>query len=92
MRGADSENLPKTRAAQRDLWLWQFPRGLCAAQRLFVAAWPPVENFGIGAQLHIMSAALSLALESNRTLVPLPGSYRRADHPTCAGMPNGTPV
>lgn len=85
VQGSDYDNLPATHEAQRDLWLSQFPAGNCSQQRLFVVMWPSFKIFGIGAQLHMLSAALDLALEYNRTLVAYPRTYNRADHDGCKG-------
>ncbi|CAI5530241.1 unnamed protein product [Closterium sp. Naga37s-1] len=54
----------------------------CSGRRLFVMDWPKRKH-GIGSQLSIMSAYLSLALTHNRTLVPTPGTYIRANHSEC---------
>ncbi|CAI5511458.1 unnamed protein product [Closterium sp. Naga37s-1] len=54
----------------------------CSGRRLFVVDWPKRKH-GIGSQLSIMSAYLSLALTHNRTLVPTPGTYLRANHSEC---------
>ncbi|CAI6002031.1 unnamed protein product [Closterium sp. NIES-65] len=54
----------------------------CSGRRLFVVDWPKRKH-GIGSQLSIVSAYLSLALTHNRTLVPTPGTYIRANHSEC---------
>ncbi|GJP47124.1 hypothetical protein CLOM_g6356 [Closterium sp. NIES-68] len=82
VRGADSDNLALTRAVQRDLWEWQFPPS-CANRRLLVVPWPEDRSHGMGSQVHIMAVLLSVALSSNRILVPLPASYGRANTTDC---------
>ncbi|CAI5960629.1 unnamed protein product [Closterium sp. NIES-64] len=89
IRGTDAANLAMTRVVQTDLWGHQFPPpGSCSSERegarkLLVVAWPPVQGFGIGAQMHIMSAALSLAVAYDRVLTVLPGSFEHAAHAAC---------
>ncbi|CAI5470063.1 unnamed protein product [Closterium sp. Yama58-4] len=87
IRGTDAANLAMTRVVQTDLWGHQFPPpGSCSGEgtrKLLVVAWPPVQGFGIGAQLHIMSAALSLAVAHERLLTVLPGSFEHAAHAAC---------
>ncbi|CAI7893619.1 unnamed protein product [Closterium sp. NIES-54] len=78
VRGSDADNLPLTRVAQRDLWEHQIFNGRCDGKRLLVVPWPSAARHGVGSQIHIMSAFLSLALIYNRVLVPTPGSYDRA--------------
>ncbi|CAI5963318.1 unnamed protein product [Closterium sp. NIES-64] len=78
VRGSDADNLPLTRVAQRDLWEHQIFNGRCDGKRLLVVPWPSAGRHGVGSQIHIMSAFLSLALIHNRVLVPTPGSYDRA--------------
>ncbi|CAI5518549.1 unnamed protein product [Closterium sp. Naga37s-1] len=89
IRGTDAANLAMTRVVQTDLWGHQFPPpGSCSGEgegtrKLLVVAWPPVHGFGIGAQMHIMSAALSLAVAYDRILTVLPGSFEHAAHAAC---------
>ncbi|CAI5531624.1 unnamed protein product [Closterium sp. Naga37s-1] len=89
IRGTDAANLAMTRVVQTDLWGHQFPPpGSCSGEgegtrKLLVVAWPPVQGFGIGAQMHIMSAALSLAVAYDRILTVLPGSFEHAAHAAC---------
>ncbi|CAI5481252.1 unnamed protein product [Closterium sp. Yama58-4] len=104
VRGSDAANLAATRQAQADIWLHQFPNqspsddtsaaaissaatSVCSGRRLFVVDWPKRKH-GIGSQLSIMSAYLSLALIHNRTLVPTPGTYLRANHSECLAAGN----
>ncbi|CAI5496058.1 unnamed protein product [Closterium sp. Naga37s-1] len=74
----DASNLGRTREAQRDIWQHQLPAGDCSTQRLLVIDWPASQH-GLGSQLHIMSAALSLAMQHSRVLVPT-ASFDRANH------------
>ncbi|CAI7856033.1 unnamed protein product, partial [Closterium sp. NIES-53] len=83
VRGSDATNLGRTREAQRDIWQHQFPAGDCSTQRLLLIDWPASQH-GLGSQLHIMSAALSLAMQHARVLVPT-ASFDRANHPECNG-------
>ncbi|CAI5997212.1 unnamed protein product [Closterium sp. NIES-64] len=82
VRGADSDNLALTRVVQRDVWEWQFPPS-CVSRRLLVVPWPEDQWHGMGSQVHIMAVLLSVALSSNRILVPLPASYGRANSSHC---------
>ncbi|CAI6001462.1 unnamed protein product [Closterium sp. NIES-64] len=95
VRGSDAANLASTRQAQADIWLHQFPapppsasaqaaKGECGGRRLLVVPWPNRRN-GIGSQIHIMSAWLNHALSHDRILVPMPGSFERANHSHCTG-------
>ncbi|CAI6009528.1 unnamed protein product [Closterium sp. NIES-65] len=95
VRGSDAANLAATRQAQADIWLHQFPapppsalaqaaKGECGGRRLLVVPWPNRRN-GIGSQIHIMSAWLNHALSHDRILVPMPGSFERANHSHCTG-------
>ncbi|CAI5964660.1 unnamed protein product [Closterium sp. NIES-64] len=81
VRGSDASNLGRTREAQRDIWQHQFPAGDCTTQRLLLIEWPASQH-GLGSQLHIMSAALSLAMQHSRVLVPT-ASFDRANHAEC---------
>ncbi|CAI5487063.1 unnamed protein product [Closterium sp. Naga37s-1] len=74
-----------TREAQRDIWEQQFPAA-CAGRRLVVVPWLNVASFGLGAQLHVVSAILAAALLHNRTLVMLPHSMAHADHAHCEAV------
>ncbi|CAI5474569.1 unnamed protein product [Closterium sp. Yama58-4] len=89
VRGSDSDNLPLTRVAQRDLWEHQLFHGSCDGKRLLVVPWPNKTHHGVGSQIHVMSTFLSLALIHNRTLVPAPGSYDRAYTETCNSTGTG---
>ncbi|CAI5971892.1 unnamed protein product [Closterium sp. NIES-64] len=81
--GSDAANLAMTRVAQRDIWAHQFPPGGdCSNERLLLVDWPSSVH-GIGSQLHIMSAILSLAMRFKRVLVPSGGSFTRASHADC---------
>ncbi|CAI5495884.1 unnamed protein product [Closterium sp. Naga37s-1] len=81
--GSDAANLAMTRVAQRDIWAHQFPPGGdCSKDRLLLVDWPSSVH-GIGSQLHIMSAVLSLAMRFKRVLVPTKGSFTRASHSDC---------
>ncbi|CAI5985620.1 unnamed protein product [Closterium sp. NIES-64] len=81
--GSDAANLAMTRVAQRDIWAHQFPPGGdCSNERLLLVDWPSSVH-GIGSQLHIMSAILSLAMRFKRVLVPSRGSFTRASHADC---------
>ncbi|CAI5469848.1 unnamed protein product [Closterium sp. Yama58-4] len=83
--GSDAANLAMTRVAQRDIWAHQFPPGGdCSNKRLLLVDWPSSAH-GIGSQLHIMSAILSVAMRFKRVLVPSRGSFTRASHPDCNG-------
>ncbi|GJP39246.1 hypothetical protein CLOM_g23637 [Closterium sp. NIES-68] len=83
VRGTDSENLAATREAQRDMWEHQFPPGACSGQKLLVVPWAFPLKHGVGSQIHIMSAFLSIAMAHKRVLVPDPGNYSRADSEAC---------
>ncbi|CAI5489891.1 unnamed protein product [Closterium sp. Naga37s-1] len=48
VRGAEAENLAKTRVVQRDIWERQFPPGDCQGQRLLVLPWSTQEMRGVG--------------------------------------------
>jgi len=76
VRGADEDNLALTRVVQRDLWVHQFPKDLLRPQStgFFWWVWKSHMGHGLGAELHIMSVALSIALATNRILVPVVGS------------------
>ncbi|CAI7909709.1 unnamed protein product, partial [Closterium sp. NIES-53] len=89
VRGADSDNLALTRVVQRDVWEWQFPPS-CVNRRLLVVPWPEDQWHGMGSQVHIMAVLLSVALSSNRILVPLPASYGRANSSHCHAMGHGS--
>ncbi|GJP53313.1 hypothetical protein CLOM_g12466 [Closterium sp. NIES-68] len=81
--GSDAANLGMTRVAQRDIWAHQFlPGGDCSKERLLLVDWPSSAH-GIGSQLHIMSAILSLAMRFKRVMVPTRGSFTRASHADC---------
>ncbi|CAI7755601.1 unnamed protein product [Closterium sp. NIES-53] len=84
IRGPDAGNLASTRRAQRDLWERQFPAS-CKERKLVLIEWSPLERHGLGSQLHIMTALFSLAVSYNRTFVPMPGTYMRANHSECQG-------
>ncbi|CAI5475157.1 unnamed protein product, partial [Closterium sp. Yama58-4] len=84
IRGSDAGNLAATRRVQRDLWERQFPAS-CRERRLVLIEWSPLERHGLGSQVHIMTALFSLAVSYNRTFVPMPGSYMRANHSECQG-------
>ncbi|CAI7795355.1 unnamed protein product, partial [Closterium sp. NIES-54] len=90
VRGADSDNLALTRVVQRDVWEWQFPPS-CVNRRLLVVPWPEDQWHGMGSQVHIMAVLLSVALSSNRILVPLPASYGRANSSHCHGQSHYQP-
>ncbi|CAI7830925.1 unnamed protein product [Closterium sp. NIES-53] len=83
VRGADADNLPLTRVVQRDLWEYQMFPGTCDGRRLLVVPWSLGRLHGVGSQVHVMSAFLSMAMVHNRTLVPLPASYDRATTTAC---------
>ncbi|GJP55141.1 hypothetical protein CLOM_g14127 [Closterium sp. NIES-68] len=84
VRGADDENLAMTRVAQRDIWENQFPaEHNCAGRRLLAVHWAPQNRHGVGSQVHVMGAFLSVAMQHNRTLVVVPGTYGRAEEPGC---------
>ncbi|CAI7807296.1 unnamed protein product [Closterium sp. NIES-54] len=69
VHGTDAANLALTRVAQRDIWAHQ----MLAADPFHV----------IASQIHIMADFLGLAMQHNRTLVPLPGSYGPASNSDC---------
>ncbi|GJP55898.1 hypothetical protein CLOM_g14917 [Closterium sp. NIES-68] len=81
IRGSDAANLGRTREAQRDIWQHQFPPGNCSGERLLVVDWPASQH-GMGSQLHILSAVLSLAMRHDRVLVPT-ATFERANHAEC---------
>ncbi|GJP50995.1 hypothetical protein CLOM_g10148 [Closterium sp. NIES-68] len=83
LRGSDADNLPLTRVVQRDLWEYQLFHGSCEGRRLLVVPWSTGKLHGVGSQVHVTSAFLSLAMIHNRTLVPQPGSYDRAFTQAC---------
>ncbi|CAI5974671.1 unnamed protein product [Closterium sp. NIES-64] len=82
IRGSDAANLGMTRVAQRDIWEHQFPPNRCEGRRLLIAHWAYIAH-GIGSQLHIITAILSLAMRHNRTLVLQYPSFDRAKHDEC---------
>ncbi|CAI5482723.1 unnamed protein product [Closterium sp. Yama58-4] len=84
IRGSDAANLGMTRVAQRDIWEHQFPPNRCEGRRLLIAHWAYIAH-GIGSQLHIITAILSLAMRHNRTLVLQYPSFDRAKHDECNG-------
>ncbi|CAI7853480.1 unnamed protein product [Closterium sp. NIES-54] len=99
IRGADEDNLALTRIAQTDLWLHQFPPSCspsspssssAAPVRFLLVEWKHPRGHGLGSQLHIMSAALSLAFFHGRVLVPAPGSFSHAAHNSCSGPDYGS--
>lgn len=83
--GSNDDNLPLTRSAQRDLWVHQFPSGNCSdsSKRFLLVDWWSMYNHGIGSQIHLMSAALSLAYATGRILVAVPRTFHRANHHGC---------
>ncbi|CAI5472213.1 unnamed protein product, partial [Closterium sp. Yama58-4] len=83
VRGAEAENLAKTRVAQRDIWERQFPPGDCQGQRLLVLPWSTQEMRGVGSGIHVTGLFLSLSMALNRTLVPYPDSYHHANTSDC---------
>ncbi|CAI5524462.1 unnamed protein product [Closterium sp. Naga37s-1] len=84
VRGADDENLAMTRRVQKEIWENQFPaERKCAGRKVLVVQWAPQNHHGVGSQVHVMGAFLSIALQFNRTLVAIPGSYGRAEEPGC---------
>ncbi|CAI6000564.1 unnamed protein product [Closterium sp. NIES-64] len=99
IRGADEDNLALTHIAQTDLWLHQFPPSCspsspssssAAPVRFLLVEWKHPRGHGLGSQLHIMSAALSLAFFHGRVLVPAPGSFSHAAHNSCSGPDYGS--
>ncbi|CAI6010970.1 unnamed protein product [Closterium sp. NIES-65] len=86
IRGQDAANLPLTRVVQRDIWRNQFPAGDCTNRRLLVADWAKSAKHGVGSQIHYMSAMLSLAMRTNRTLVDEPDTFDRANTPACEAV------
>eukprot|EP00897_Mesotaenium_endlicherianum_P007329 jgi/Mesen1/6624/ME000034S06076 len=86
IRGADRDNLAMTRVAQADIWAHQFPAS-CRANgtKFLLVDWLPVDGFGVGSQLHVMTSFLSLAMEHGRIFVPRPGTFDRARHEQCQG-------
>ena len=87
VKGGDDENLPLTRQVQTDIWLHQFPVK-CSDPKLkfLVMDWAPREGYGLGSQIHLMTVALSLAMEHKRILVPNPKTFSRANHRGCKGF------
>ncbi|CAI5996300.1 unnamed protein product [Closterium sp. NIES-64] len=83
VRGPDAALLTATRRVQTDLWLHQFPRNHCHGRRLLLVPWLLMRGHGVGSQLHVLSAVLSIAIMFNRTLVLMPGSFAHADHAAC---------
>ncbi|GJP29117.1 hypothetical protein CLOM_g11305 [Closterium sp. NIES-68] len=103
IRGADEDNLALTRIAQTDLWLHQFHPNCSSSPppsssssppsspvRFLVVEWKHPRGHGLGSQLHIMSAALSLAFFHGRVLVPAPGTFSHATHRDCSGPAYGS--
>ncbi|GJP55437.1 hypothetical protein CLOM_g14385, partial [Closterium sp. NIES-68] len=82
IRGSDAANLGMTRVAQRDIWEHQFPPNKCEGRKLLIARWSYIAH-GIGSQVHIMTAILSLAMRHNRILVPMYQTFDRAKHSEC---------
>ncbi|CAI5467791.1 unnamed protein product [Closterium sp. Yama58-4] len=58
--------------------------------RFLLVEWKHPRGHGLGSQLHIMSAALSLAFFHGRVLVPAPGSFSHATHNSCSGPDYGS--
>ncbi|CAI7896649.1 unnamed protein product, partial [Closterium sp. NIES-54] len=50
------------------------------------AAGADLGAFGMGTQIQVMSAFLSIAVRHNRTLVVAPGTYSRANNSACQGI------
>ncbi|GJP32609.1 hypothetical protein CLOM_g17221 [Closterium sp. NIES-68] len=86
VRGADVDNLPLTRVAQRDIWESQRIGAGCDGRRLLVARWWPGVRHGLGSQVHLAGAYLSIAMAHNRTFVPWPGQFDRALDQSCQGL------
>ncbi|CAI5458422.1 unnamed protein product [Closterium sp. Yama58-4] len=83
VRGPDAALLTATRLVQTDIWLHQFPRHNCRGRRLLLVPWLLMRGHGVGSQLHVLGAVLSIAIMFNRTLVLMPGSFAHADHAAC---------
>ncbi|CAI5494279.1 unnamed protein product, partial [Closterium sp. Naga37s-1] len=86
VRGADVDNLPLTRVAQRDIWESQRIGASCEGRRLLLARWWPAERHDLGSQVHLAGAYLSIAMAHNRTFVPWPGQFDRALLPACQDL------
>ncbi|GBG67894.1 hypothetical protein CBR_g1013 [Chara braunii] len=88
IRGADDDNMPLTRVAQRDIWVHQHPVDCNSPEvKFLVADWWPLAH-GTGSQIHGMTTLFARALESGRVLILSP-TYARADQENCAGDTRG---
>ncbi|CAI5458100.1 unnamed protein product [Closterium sp. Yama58-4] len=96
--GTVAANLALTRVAQRDIWAHQMLTSsatgaggeTCEGRRLLVVSWMPTDRHVsadpfhvIASQIHVMADFLGLAMQHNRTLVALPGSYGPALNSDC---------
>ncbi|CAI5462525.1 unnamed protein product [Closterium sp. Yama58-4] len=89
--GADEDNLPMTRRAQRDIWLMQHPRDCAhpAVKFLVVDVLRTVRGrfLGVGAQVNWLAGVLGTAVVEGRVLVVR--HYHRAAHDGCHGVHHG---
>lgn len=84
--GADEDNLPMTRRAQRDIWMLQHPRDCNDPNLRFLAPhWSGYEHYGLGAQIHHMTGMFAIAMRERRVLVMQ--DFNRAGHAACKGKP-----
>ncbi|CAI5948885.1 unnamed protein product [Closterium sp. NIES-64] len=85
--GADEDNLPMTRRAQRDLWVHQHPRDCShpSVKFLVVDVLRKVRGsfLGVGAQVNWLAGVLGTAVVEGRVLVVR--HYHRAAHDGCHG-------
>ncbi|CAI5485998.1 unnamed protein product [Closterium sp. Naga37s-1] len=85
--GADEDNLPMTRRAQRDVWVHQHPRNCShpSVKFLVVDVLRKVRGsfLGVGAQVNWLAGVLGTAVMEGRVLVVR--HYHRAAHDGCHG-------
>ncbi|CAI5494393.1 unnamed protein product [Closterium sp. Naga37s-1] len=85
--GADEDNLPMTRRAQRDVWVLQHPRNCShpSVKFLVVDVLRRVRGsfLGVGAQVNWLAGVLGTAVVEGRVLVVR--HYHRAAHHGCHG-------
>ncbi|CAI7773181.1 unnamed protein product [Closterium sp. NIES-54] len=89
--GADEDNLPMTRRAQRDVWVHQHPRDCShpSVKFLVVDVLRRVRGsfLGVGAQVNWLAGVLGTAVVEGRVLVIR--QYHRAAHHGCHGVHRG---
>ncbi|XP_024526633.1 uncharacterized protein LOC112345015 isoform X2 [Selaginella moellendorffii] len=88
IKGGDEDNLPLTRAVQRDLWRHQHPKNCTdPSVKFLVTNWLNSRGLGLGAELVAMAGILAIALREKRVLVLT--DFDRAKHEDCKGAAHG---